>query len=853
MDAEEKQITIEEIQEMSDRFFPFRKDDGSPSYTEHQRETIVEICRLMLIEGHKFVAVDGPVGCGKSVINYTVARIIGSTVYLTPLNMLQDQIMDEHWKGVKMLKGVGTYACNHISVEENLYKCNYAGDRFDTCNNAQSENSFDKYTLDKVGKSIREVHGIHKNDTYSLKLHSSFNNPEEFVKQKDKMIDFIMKRKERFMERMGFDGGAKYNNDLEKSIVCSMSNKECPVKSARLLAMMASVKVLNPDIFYLLNSGDNETYGDNDLMVYDECHQIENVIQRIFKVKLPIRTIRDFFNIDLNHLYECDEMADLLPKTVETVKKVIGPIFAFSQLLIKLGDLINVYNFSTLNRCRATNSFATSLTDAAKKILFVKDDVKISVLDLAIMSTKGESFGKENELNTLNSFIDNMGEYYRRKCEIIDCDESIEILDEFIDSFMFKMGKKDLLKKRQARTRVRTKKEISDGVSAADVLVPEGRVIADHIIEFGKCIDPFIRSVSALQSVKNNDLPCFSVNKFVEERKTACNGTRYLKLFDEGSPYAKESEKCLEVTPIVVGALMRVFFYSRAKYVLLTSGTWVNPKKLFNTYGLPKDCKFIKIPTTFNSNHRRVYVIDDRSYTNFSAKREDGRYEYKTLNGIKKFTSELSATVRRVRDFIANQSGENPNVVIHPHTFDIAKKIAEFSPDVDKSYLVHFTGNSIINRHTDHESLPMPKDEMINIIKTNPNSGLTVISPSISEGVDFKGQIARAQIILKRPIPYLGDIYVRSYYKGNEQVGVQKDPEYLDRVCYTTLIQQYGRVMRGKDDWGITIVMDQSITMSLKKLLQDKERIKEMNIQYFTDGIRYGVVGGKIKFNWFLR
>jgi Rad3-related DNA helicase len=264
--------------------------------------------------------------------------------------------------------------------------------------------------------------------------------------------------------------------------------------------------------------------------------------------------------------------------------------------------------------------------------------------------------------------------------------------------------------------------------------------------------------------------------------------------------------------------------------------------------------EFIKIPSTFDPGRRPIYVVDNRNFTNFSEKVESGRgYVYKTEAGIRKFTLELASVSKRISRYIKDKYDKNTNIIIHCHTFDIAKKIAEYCPDVDGGYLVHLPegSNKIRNLVTGCEVDPKDKNELIQIMKDNPNRGLTIVSPSISEGVDFKHDIARAQIVLKRPIPYLGDIYVKSYYKGNADVGLERDPDFLDRICFTIMTQQYGRVMRSADDWGYTVIMDQSITLALKELIRNTGRVDDLNLKYFYDGLKFSRnKQGTFSFDW---
>jgi Rad3-related DNA helicase len=149
----------------------------------------------------------------------------------------------------------------------------------------------------------------------------------------------------------------------------------------------------------------------------------------------------------------------------------------------------------------------------------------------------------------------------------------------------------------------------------------------------------------------------------------------------------------------------------------------------------------------------------------------------------------------------------------------------------DKAIRNYFTGNLVSYVY---------KDELLQHVLNNKNSGLTFVSPSVAEGVDFKYDAARAQIILKRPTPNIGNPYVNAQYKGNSAFGIPKDPNYLDRVTYIEMMQMYGRIMRAEDDWGVTIVYDQAIAKSFNSLLSPRgaRRVKELGLDYFVSAIK---------------
>jgi Rad3-related DNA helicase len=843
---DEPKITEEEIGELADNIFPIKDGSGTPMYREHQRETIIEICKAFMMDDIDYIGVEGPVGCGKSVINYTVARIIGSTIYLTPLKMLQDQIISENWDGVRMIKGRNAYACNYCGYENNYFRCDYDGDEYKTCQNSKVKNNYSASTLNSIKQRLELL--FRENNPFNIKLRTSFESLVDFL--------VLIPKMRKFLDSNG-ESGTSFS--AERAIACAMDAvHECPVKSSRLLAKMAPIKVLNPDIFFLITTNYNEHYSDSELMVYDESHQIEGVINRIFKIKIPIDTIKEMFGLDMTPLCDLNEFEGLLAHILNYVNKVLGPATAAAKTISSMGDMLNVKNSPTMLRMKSENDLAMKFKECASGFLRRKWNSDrtwtLSMMELANYAFTGKDLPEE--LKELRPFIDLLKEYFASACMKYECNMKFNVYDEIAPTFYRIFDTNYINRARKHKTKDLEKDEKNDNIDFGEIMVSPDRILADHMVFMKQIIEPFVTSIHNLSTIGKEKKPSFTISRSNEETRKVCSGTPLHKEVMANPKYDGRIEKCLEIVPIAIGKLMNAFFYSKTKKVLLTSGTWVGPDSLFKLYGFPKEkSRFIQIPSTFKPESRPIYVIDNRGFTNFSEK-ADGpwlSYMYKTPEGVKKFTLEMSSIVKRMRRYIRDNHGENANIVVHCHTFDIAKKIAEFAPGVDDTYLIHLpqAGSHIQNILTNHVVWAKSKDELIQTIKSNPNSGLTIISPSISEGVDFKDKIARAQIILKRPIPYLGDVYVQSYHKGNPDVGIERDPDYLDRICYTTMTQQYGRMMRSKDDWGITVIMDQSITMALKSLLRGPSRkIRGLNIGYFAEGLQFEYNRNRPVFKW---
>lgn len=120
------------------------------------------------------------------------------------------------------------------------------------------------------------------------------------------------------------------------------------------------------------------------------------------------------------------------------------------------------------------------------------------------------------------------------------------------------------------------------------------------------------------------------------------------------------------------------------------------------------------------------------------------------------------------------------------------------------------------------------RDEIINDFKNQDNYNV-LISPSIKEGVDFKGDSCTVQIILKLPRPiFAGAI--------QERVKKYLDSEYMNYFTAINLEQAYGRGVRAEDDKCITYIVDKAFLSWFKG---DRYNVpgKEYLSKYFQEAI----------------
>ena len=151
--------------------------------------------------------------------------------------------------------------------------------------------------------------------------------------------------------------------------------------------------------------------------------------------------------------------------------------------------------------------------------------------------------------------------------------------------------------------------------------------------------------------------------------------------------------------------------------------------------------------------------------------------------------------------------------IIHCNSYELGSKIA------DHLKLSHPTRKILFPKKADE------RKEQYDIHRSVQSGPTVLLSPSMTEGYDFKHDSARWQIIAKMPYPYLGD----------RQVSAKKDlhPDWYDQQTIQTVIQATGRICRSEEDWGVTYMLDEDF-----KILWDRRR--SMFPDWFKEAIVWG-------------
>lgn len=227
------------------------------------------------------------------------------------------------------------------------------------------------------------------------------------------------------------------------------------------------------------------------------------------------------------------------------------------------------------------------------------------------------------------------------------------------------------------------------------------------------------------------------------------------------------------------------YLFRLGQKVILMSATILNADAYAASLGLTKDdYDAISIPSPFPKENRPIISAQIGL---MSSKEID-----KTLPQLKK----------AVEAILNEHKGEKG--IIHTHTYKIA------------NYLKNNIKGPLKKRILTHDS--KNRDTVLKKHMTS-KKPTVLISPSMTEGVDLKGDLSNFQIICKVPYPWLGDPIVKKR--------MYKFPDWYPLQTAMTVVQSVGRSIRNEKDTAVTYILD-----------SDWERFYRKNKKIFSEDFR---------------
>ena len=229
--------------------------------------------------------------------------------------------------------------------------------------------------------------------------------------------------------------------------------------------------------------------------------------------------------------------------------------------------------------------------------------------------------------------------------------------------------------------------------------------------------------------------------------------------------------------PIDVSHYSQQYLLGYADYVIFMSATIISHEGFKQTVGLKDELTtYVKEESPFDPNNSPIVYSPAGS---MSAKNIDN-----TLPLMKEMIVQIL------------KEHKNEKGIIHTHSTKVANYLSKSIKDKRLIVAHGADRDKMLKKHI------------------NSKTPTVLISPSMAEGVDLKGNASEFQILCKVPFPYLGDKLIRKK--------MNKWKWWYNTQTIRTIVQSVGRSIRSENDKAVTYILD-----------SDWERIKQRSYNSF--------------------
>jgi Rad3-related DNA helicase len=227
------------------------------------------------------------------------------------------------------------------------------------------------------------------------------------------------------------------------------------------------------------------------------------------------------------------------------------------------------------------------------------------------------------------------------------------------------------------------------------------------------------------------------------------------------------------------GPIFHEIVKPQADKFLFMSSTILNYKGFCNDLSIdPEDAVYLDLNSEFDPENRPVYFMPQmKMNASWKADENAGKRE---------------RMLRRIIDIckMYDEDGVTQSGIIHSGNFQVAQWLVENLEGKIPQEIWHHNPDSGRDRN-----------DIINGFQRDQLPGI-LISPSITEGLDLKDDLSRFAIFVKIPFGFLGDQWIKRRMEMSQ--------EWYQRRALIDVIQGAGRVVRSKEDWGHTFILDAS-------------------------------------------
>jgi ATP-dependent DNA helicase DinG len=234
----------------------------------------------------------------------------------------------------------------------------------------------------------------------------------------------------------------------------------------------------------------------------------------------------------------------------------------------------------------------------------------------------------------------------------------------------------------------------------------------------------------------------------------------------------------LVIKPLTATLFAEQLMFRKAANIVMMSATILDFKTFMRNLGIdPAMANTMAVPSEFPLENRPIF------------------YKPIANMGYRTKKQALPLIVKAIFD-LTTKKYANKKGIIHAQSYENLLAIKEY-----------FQANGQGHRLITHTSLPGSREEAVARHCSSPEPTV-ILSPSMTEGLDLKGDLSRFQIIPKVPYPAL-DPYTKAR--------MDRDGDWYQWQTALTLIQATGRSVRSKTDHAATWILDEGFTQFISK------------------------------------
>ena len=243
----------------------------------------------------------------------------------------------------------------------------------------------------------------------------------------------------------------------------------------------------------------------------------------------------------------------------------------------------------------------------------------------------------------------------------------------------------------------------------------------------------------------------------------------------------ERGDKTIKFTPLKVDKLSQ-YIFNHAEHVIIMSATIIDHKNFCKNLGISK-YEYIEVATEFDHSKGPIHIMTKQ------------KLNYSNLR-------EMLPTLAKQVEGILKEHGDDKGI-IHTHT----------------QYIADYMRENVRSKRLLCREAGVKNEEILDLHERSKDPTV-LVSPSMTYGVDLKGDLAKFQIILKAP-------WLPTKEKRVEKM-MKLDKQWYSNKMLCTLVQACGRGIRSLDDECVTYILDGSI---FDVIIRNKSKLPT----YFVD------------------